>query len=276
MASGQVVSPSAQTWPPRSRQDAIGHRGRPGPPGRPAVAARLVPRARSGRRRRRSGRRSRRSGRAPGAAPRRAGPRPATPRSRRAAASGWPSARRRHASARRGRTWSLHIGRISRGGPGRATMTPPSGRSTHQPGAVPFGFGRAIADGQQPGLLEVHLGEGHPAPGPQRAQPRLQLRVDDRRPRRRPPRSPPGSGRPGVGPSPPVETTRSARPSAAGQRVADRRRARRARAWIRPTATPMPVRLRARSPAFVSRVSPTVSSVPMLSSSAVTDGGRVP
>ena len=38
------------------------------------------------------------------------------------------------------------------------------------------------------------------------------------------------------------------------------------------TATPSPVRLRASSPAFVSRVSPTVSSVPMLSSSAVRSG----
>ncbi len=41
----------------------------------------------------------------------------------------------------------VHIGRISRGGPGRATATRPSGRVASHPGAVPFGFARAIADG---------------------------------------------------------------------------------------------------------------------------------
>ncbi len=60
-------------------------------------------------------------------------------------------------------------------------MTRPSGRSTNQPGAVPFGLGSAVGRRDQPGLLEVELGERHPAPGPQLAQPGLEVRVDLRR-----------------------------------------------------------------------------------------------
>ena len=60
----------------------------------------------------------------------------------------------------RGRTWSRHIGRISRGGPGSATITRPSGRSTHQPGAVPLGLGSARRARDEPGLLAVGLDEG--------------------------------------------------------------------------------------------------------------------
>ena len=75
----------------------------------------------------------------------------------------------------------------------------------------------------------------------------------------------------GVGPSPPVETTRSARsiPAANASRTIASRSG---RAVSRSTSTPRVVRARASSPAFVSRVSPTVSSVPMLSSSAVRIG----
>jgi hypothetical protein len=39
----------------------------------------------------------------------------------------------RPALLRRGSTSFDHIGRISRGGPGRAIATPPSGRLTNQP-----------------------------------------------------------------------------------------------------------------------------------------------
>ena len=46
-----------------------------------------------------------------------------------------------------GSTSSDHIGRISRGGPGSVTITRPSGRSTHQPGAVPLGFGGSSPTG---------------------------------------------------------------------------------------------------------------------------------
>ena len=37
-------------------------------------------------------------------------------------------------------------------------MTRPSGRETSQPGAVPFGFGRAIADGSSQACLRFDSG----------------------------------------------------------------------------------------------------------------------
>ena len=181
-------------------------------------------------------------------------------------------ARRRRARARRGRTWSAHIGRISRGGPGSATTTRPSGRSTHQPGAVPFGFGSAVGRRDQPGLLQVHLRECHPAPRPQRrgATPPGPASID-RRLAERPRRSPRGSGRPASGRD--RRSRRRGRPAPARRRT--RRGPRRGRRGVPGSGRPRrrsTVRLRASSPAFVSRVSPTVSSEPMLSSSAVRSG----
>ncbi len=65
-------------------------------------------------------------------------------------------------SRRRGRTQSDHIGRISRGGPGSRIATRPSGRSTHQPGAVPLGFGMDVADGMSHACLRLTRGSGMP------------------------------------------------------------------------------------------------------------------
>ncbi len=110
-----------------------------------------------------------------------------------------PVASRGRAPGAAGSASSRHIGRISRGGPGRVTMTRPSGRSTHQPGAVPFGLASGAGRRDEPGLLEVHLRERQPAAVPQAAQPGLEdpgRRPGSRRTRRRSTR---GSGRPGWG-----------------------------------------------------------------------------
>ena len=77
----------------------------------------------------------------------------------------------------------------------------------------------------------------------------------------------------GVGPRPPVETTRSAR-SRPARNASVTTSSRSGRAVIRRTRTPRSVSARASSPAFVSRVSPTVSSLPMLRSSAVRSARR--
>ncbi len=79
-----------------------------------------------------------------------------------------------------GRACSNHIGRISRGGPGSRTTTRPSGRPTHQPGAVPFGLGSGRALGISQACLRLISGKGRSAPGPQAAQPGLQARVHGR------------------------------------------------------------------------------------------------
>ena len=102
-----------------------------------------------------------------------------------------PSAARLRAGAA---TWSAHIGRISRGGPGRATTTRPSGRSTNQPGAVPFGFGSAAADGISQACLRFISGNGIPRRRPELAQPGLES-GSTAASRRSPRRSPRGSGR---------------------------------------------------------------------------------
>ena len=73
---------------------------------------------------------------------------------------------------------------------------------------------------------------------------------------------------------PPVETMRSTRPSAPRNAAATSSN-RSGSAVSRPTATPATVSARASSPRTW-RVSPTVSSEPMLSSSAVGDDGRSP
>ena len=144
-------------------------------------------------------------------------------------------------------TSSIHIGVISRGGPGSATIRPPSARSTHQPGAVPFGFASGDARRQQPGLLQVHLREGRSAPGPELAQPALERRVDGRRLADTRPRSPHGSGRPASDRG--RRSRRPDRPDRPPSGTRPRRPARSSgRARIRRTATPSAVSRRARSP----------------------------
>ena len=59
-------------------------------------------------------------------------------------------------------TSSAHIGRISLGGPGSATMTRPSGRETNQPGAVPFGLASASDDGIRHACLRFSSGNAIP------------------------------------------------------------------------------------------------------------------
>ena len=105
---------------------------------------------------------------------------------------------------------SRAAGRAGRRSPGRP------GRSTHQPGAVPFAFGRASADGISQACLRLISGIGMPR--------------RDQRPRSHASRSGSTTGvspsaaaiasrvrSSGVGPRPPVETTRSARSSAAAK-----------------------------------------------------------
>ena len=94
--------------------------------------------------------------------------------------------------------------------PGQRDDTPPSGRLTHQPGAVPFAFGSASADGMSQACLRLISGNGMPR--------------RDQSPRSQASRSGSTAGvspataaiasrvrSSGVGPRPPVEMTRSAR-----------------------------------------------------------------
>ena len=154
------------------------------------------------------------------------------------------------------------------GGPGSATMTRPSGATTNQPGAVPFGLASGFRRRDLPRLLEVELREGHLAPSPELAQPGLEVGVD-------------GDGLATGGRDRLAGQVVRRRSEAAGARRRGPRgrdppRTRRSRSRGRPggrssarPGRPRPVRRPASSPAFVSRVSPTVSSVPMLRSSAV-------
>ena len=142
-------SPSFSSTTPRRRFDELLGRASPRPR-----------RPRSGRRRPPPGRTSRRSDWWPGASPRRAAPRPVTRRSRPAGRSGWPTGAPRPIAWSRGTASSAHIGRISRGGPGSATMTRPSGRPTNQPGAVPFGLGSDTADPISHACLRLSSGKG--------------------------------------------------------------------------------------------------------------------
>ncbi len=177
-------------------------------------------------------------------------------------------------AASRGRTSFAHIGRISRGGPGSVTMTRPSGRSTHQPGAVPWGFARIRAEGSVHACFVLVAGNGWR----RRAHsPCSHSSVAGSTTGRSPHASATASRvrSSGVGPRPPVVTTRSARPSAA--RSASTTVARSSgRFEIRTTVTPRATIDRASSPLLVSVVSPTVSSVPIASSSAVTSARPAP
>jgi hypothetical protein len=173
-------------------------------------------------------------------------------------------------SRRRGRTQSDHITRISRGGPGRRTATRPSGRSTHQPGAVPFGLGMAVADGIRQACFRLTSGSGmlrrakrprnHASSSGSTTGTSLMAAASASRVRWS-----------GVGPRPPVATTRSTDPSASRKAAVTRARSS-GTARIRCTSTPEPANARASSPPFVSRVSPVVSSLPTTRSSAVLSG----
>ena len=170
-------------------------------------------------------------------------------------------------SARRGSTCSAHMGRISRGGPGSVTITRPSGRSTHQPGAVPLGLGSEVADGMTHACFTFTDGNGWP----RRAQrPLSQSSVasstDTVSSQTAATASRVRSS--GVGPRPPVVTTRSARESAVRSASTTTSRSS-GRSAIRETATPWATSERASSPLLVSVVSPTVSSEPIARSSAV-------
>ena len=254
------------------RPDVLAERDRARSRSRPRRArrrcGRLRRRPRSAHRRPRPARRSRRSGSSPAGALHRADPRPATRRSRPAGRSATRPGRRVPAAGGVGRPRRPTSG-ASRAAD-RAGRRPGGRRAGPRtsPGAVPFGLGSGDRRRDAPGLLEVELGERHPAPAPQLAQPA--------------PRAPGSTAgvspqaaaiasrvrSSGVGPSPPVETTRSARPRPARNASVTWSRSS-GSAVSRTTRTPIPVSERASSPAFVSRVSPTVSSLPMLSSSAV-------
>ena len=112
--------------------------------------------------------------------------------------------------AEAGQDVPAHIGRISRGGPGSATTTRPSGAVDPPAGAVPLSFGRAAADGISQACLRFISGMAIP----RRAQ---SSRSHASRPGSTTGVSPATSAiasrvrSSGVGPRPPVETTRSAR-----------------------------------------------------------------
>ena len=204
----------------------------------------------------------------PGGAPRRGSRRPATRRCRSGGTS-WPPRRDR--------------GRLAAGAaaPGRPTSgasraavragrrsTRPSGTATTQPGAVPFGLGRAVARRDEPRLLEIDSGNG----SPRRAHSARSQRSRTGSTTGVSPQTGAMASRvrsSGVGPRPPVETTRSDPLQAGRERLGDDLQS------IRQRRDPPDRDARRRSasgrapPAFVSRVSPTVSSEPMLSSSAV-------
>ena len=144
---------------------------------------------------------------------------------------------------------------------------PPAGRRAVR---VREGAGRR----DEPGLLEVDLGEGEAAALPQPAQPALELGVDGRGLADTARRSTRGSGRRGSG-----RGRRSRRPgrlrSRPARKAASTSSRRSGSAVSRPTRTPDSVSDRASSPALVSRVSPIVSSVPIERISAVRIGRSV-
>ena len=182
---------------------------------------------------------------------------------------GRPGPRPGRAPGSRGSTSSRHIGRISRGGPGSATITRPSGRSTHQPGAVPFGLASASADGISHACFRLISAKGMPAPVPQaRAASASSVgstagvlapdaAIDSR------------VRSSGVGPEAARRRRRGRPGRARPEGVARRLPGGRAAAVSRPTSTPAAVSDRASSPAFVSRVSPLVISVPIARISAL-------
>ena len=121
----------------------------------------------------------------------------------------------------RGTASSCHIGRISRGGPGSVTSTRPSGASTSQPGAVPFGLGSASADGIRQACLRLTSGKAIPRRSKRsRSHASISGSTVGSSPTSAATASRVRSS--GVGPRPPVVTTRSARPSAASSAPTDR------------------------------------------------------
>ena len=172
------------------------------------------------------------------AAPRRASRRPAIRRSRSAGRSA-PRRRRPSPGAwRRGQRLVVpHRPHLARRAGQRDDDPPVRAGDTNQPGAVPFGLGSASADGISQACLRLSSGKGMPRRPTARA-------ASARGPGRRPAVSPQASAiasrvrSSGVGPRPPVETTRSAR--AERRREAPRRptSSSSGRAVIRPTVTP--------------------------------------
>ncbi len=147
-------------------------------------------------------------------------------------------------------------------------MSRPSGRSTHHPGAVPRALSMLVALGINQACLRLMAGIAMPrrakspvsqasrvgstsGVSPQAAAMASRVRSS------------------GVGPRPPVSSTRSLRasPSRMASVTATRSSG---NAANRMTATPIAVRSRARSPEFVSRVDPLVSSVPTARIDALT------
>ena len=168
---------------------------------------------------------------------------------------------------RRGRTCSRHIRFISKGGPGRATISLPVGATrTNQPGAVPTGLARASALGISQACLRFTSGM---------VRPRLSYR-----PRRWAicsgssvgvsPRAAAMASRvrsSSVGPRPPPRITRSARDNA--NRMASSTRPRLSpNTVLRCKVTPLSASSRARNAALLSTISPSNSSVPTLIISA--------
>ena len=171
---------------------------------------------------------------------------------------------------RRGRTQPCHIGRISLGGPGRATTTRPSGRSTHQPGAVPRSLGTAVDEGISHACLRFVSGK----PIPRRSKRWRSHCSSFGSTRGRSPTTAAIASRvrsSGVGPRPPVVTTRSAAESASPN-AALTVSSLSGSASIQATSTPTSASDRARSPLLVSRVSPAVISLPTASRTAVWSG----
>ena len=149
----------------------------------------------------------------------------------------------------------------------------PAGPMAHEPPRCgPVRVRQRLRRRDEPGLLEVQLRERacRGASRARAARPRAPGRPSGVSPQTAAMASRVRSS--GVGPRPPVETTRSrARPARRRTpRVTSSSRS--GTAVSRTTSTPCAVRARASSPAFVSRVSPTVSSLPMLRRLAVRIG----
>ena len=166
---------------------------------------------------------------------------------------------------RRGVTSSAHMRRISDGTPGRRTQTDPS-RSTHQPDADPIGLARISADGMRYAWRRLLSGK---TPSPRHlvrsARSSSTSSVSG---------SPMASASPSrdrsswVGPRPPVAMTRSTSARAAVKAAAMTVRSS-GSARTPSNRTPSRARSAPRWAAFVSTVSPSRISLPMLSSWAV-------
>ena len=230
-------SPPPRSSRPRPRR---GRRGGPGPSVAASTATSRRPRSPSPARRRDPdvdgvgpGVRRDDRVRSPGAAPRRAGPRPATRRSPPAGsvrlAVVRAGAARRGAAA--GPTRLPHRAHLARR-PGQRDDDPAVGPVDPPAGRRPVRVRQRRRRRDEPGLLEVHRRERHPAPRPELAQPAPRGPGRPPAPRRRPPRSPRGSGRPASGRG--RRSRRRGRPGRARSANASRTASSSSgRAWIR-------------------------------------------